>query len=210
MQPLFFILRKSFINSLKELRKKPLTLIVYILATVFAVLMIILAFIMPSNLLRRGSVDTFGAFVSAVLLVFVYFGIKQGISSGSSFFRLADVNLVFTAPISPKKVLVYGFIQQLLLTLFTMLFMTLQIPNLKNNFPITNYGIPIIYLSIFFLFFAMQLIGMLIYSIAAKSQKVRIPARESFERTGFAVCRRISGGGVPNQRFYQSCSTLFE
>lgn len=180
MNPLFFILRKYLKNQIKELRKKPLVLAAYIIAAISFVFMLAVSFIMPSSLLRRGSADLFGAIITAVLLIFIYFSIKQGINTGSSFFTVADVNLVFTAPISPKKVLVYGFIQQLIVTFFIILFVSFQIPNLKNNFPITGIGILIIYIAIFILVFIMQLISMLIYSFSSKSKRIRKNLERSF------------------------------
>lgn len=173
MKPLFFILRKYFKNSIKDLKKKPLALIAYLLLAVVAILMVVITFVMPSTSIRSSSPESFGALSSAALIVFSYFSIKQGIGSGSSFFRMADVNMVFTAPISPKKILIYGFIQQFIVTIFIMLFVSFQIPNLKNNFPITGFGVLLIYIVVFLLFFAMQLIGMLIYSVASRSNRTR-------------------------------------
>lgn len=180
MKPLFYIIRKSLKNQIRELTKKPAALVGYIFIALFFILMLAITFIMPSSLVRKGSVEVFGAIITAVVLVFFYFSIKQGINKGSSFFRFSDVNLVFTAPISPKKVLVYGFIQQLMLTFFVMLFVSFQIPNLRNNFPITKLGVLIIYISVFFLFFIMQLVGMLIYSITSKSESIRTKFDKGF------------------------------
>ncbi|MGI6778524.1 MAG: putative ABC exporter domain-containing protein [Acetivibrionales bacterium] len=164
MKPLLFLLRKRIKNQITDLRKKPAALAGYVIAALFIILMIAVSFFTPSSLLRKGSSEAFGAVVTAGVLAFSYFSIKQGINKGSSFFRLSDVNLVFTSPISPKKVLVYGFIQQLILSFAVVLFVSIQIPNLKNNFPVTRIGILIIYIGVFFLFLTMQLAGMLIYS----------------------------------------------
>jgi hypothetical protein len=173
MQPLMFLISRAFKNYIKELVKKPLVLVLYILIAASVVMMVAFSFFAPHIRNARGSGEMFGAITTAALLVFMYFGIKQGIDRGSSFFRLADVNFVFTAPISPKKVLVYGFIKQLLTTFFVILFLTFQLPNLQMNFPIKDNGAAIIYVSVFVLFFSMQLIGMLVYSIASKSNKLR-------------------------------------
>lgn len=173
MSPLFFILSRSFKNSIKDLQKKPLVMIAYIILALLVIFMVVITFIMPSNSFKNSSPEVFGALSSAALIAFIYFGVKQGISSGNSFFRMADVNLVFTAPISPKKILVYGFIQQFMVNLFIMMFLSFQIPNLKNNFSINGFGVFLIYITVFLLFFAMQLIGMLIYSVASRSNVIR-------------------------------------
>lgn len=173
MNPLLFILKKNFKNSVKDLKKRPFTMAAYIVLLIMATGMIGMSFFMPTHSLRRNSPEVFGAVSTAALMTFVYFGIKQGISSGKSFFLMADVNLVFTAPISPKKVMVYGFIQQLIASLMIMLFISFQIPNLQNQFSINGQGVLIIYSSVFLLFLTMQLIGMLIYSVASKSSRSR-------------------------------------
>ncbi|HEX3027989.1 MAG TPA: putative ABC exporter domain-containing protein, partial [Clostridia bacterium] len=190
MKPLLFILRKHLKNSIKELKKKPIVMIVYILILAFFVLMPAISFLMPSGTVNKLPPELFGAIVSIGILAVVYFGIKQGISSGSSFFRLSDVNFVFTAPISPKKVLIYGFLQQLFMTFFIVLFISFQIPNLKNNFPIKSYGVFIIYAGVVILFFTIQLIGMLIYSISSKSSA----NRKLLQRIFTALVAIFAGG----------------
>ena len=102
MKPLLYILRKNIKNSIRELKKKPLALILYLLVVIGIVSIIISSFFTPSNTFKRGTVEVFGAIASTVIAVGVYYGIKQGITSGGSFFRFADVNLFFTAPVSPK------------------------------------------------------------------------------------------------------------
>ena len=173
MRPLKYILGKTFKNILRELKKKPLILIAYVFVILAFVLMAAASIFMPYRTVKAGSVETYGMIISAVLLGVFYFDVKQGIDSGSSFFRLADVNFVFTAPVSSRHVLLYGFIKQFFKTFYMLLFLSFQIPNLKNNFPINAVGISTIYLSTFFLFFTMPIIGMLIYSISSKSGKTR-------------------------------------
>ena len=49
-----------------------------------------------------------------VLYGFMFFlGSNNGFSSGASFYSMADVNLLFSCPISQKKILVYGLVRQL-------------------------------------------------------------------------------------------------
>lgn len=173
MKPLFYILKKTLKNTVKQLAKKPLALILYILIALSLLSVIITSIFLPSNITGRGSIEVYGIIVSGVLLIVMYFGINQGIKSGGSFFRQADVNLVFTAPVKEKKVLVYGFIKQLSTTLFTILFLSFQIPNIRNNFPVKSHGMPIILLGAFLLIFSMPVTGMLIYSVTSSSQKAR-------------------------------------
>ena len=152
MTPLFYIFRKTIKNHLLQLKKKPGIMIVYLLILVFLVFVIVSTFFLPQKSAVNGRVDTYGAIVTASILMVLWYGINNGIDKGSSFFRLADVNLVFTAPISPKKVLIYGFIKQLSSTLLFIFFLLFQIPNMRNFLPITGQGILIICLVAFFIY----------------------------------------------------------
>jgi hypothetical protein len=178
MKPLKYILGKTLKNIIKELKKKPLILIGYVFVILAFLIMAVISIFIPYGAIKNGSIENYGMIISAVLIGVFYFDVKQGIDSGSSFFRLADVNFVFTAPISPKHVLLYGFVKQFFKTFYMLLFLSFQIPNLKNSFPIDAAGIIIIYTSTFFLFFTMPIIGMLIYSITSKSRKMR----ENFQK----------------------------
>lgn len=173
MKPLFFIMKKSLMNHLKKIKKKPLYLISYLAIVIFIIAFIVISFIMPSENFARGNVSLFNIIITIAILVTAYFQINQGIEKGNSFFRQADVNFVFVSPISPKKVLVFGFIKQMYTTFFIMLFVAFQIPNLKNYFPINRMGVLITYLSVFALFFMMSLLSVLIYTITSKKKKRR-------------------------------------
>lgn len=173
MKPLLYIMRKNFKNSLRELKKKPLVMILYILLLLGFIGMIAITFLMPSGNVNSGSVEVFRAIATAALFIAFYSSLVKALESGSSFFRMPDVNIVFTAPISPKKVLIYGLINQLFMSFVVILFIAFQIPNLKNNFAISGYGILIIYICVLTFFFTSQLGGILLYSLASRSVAVR-------------------------------------
>ncbi|MEK6264935.1 MAG: putative ABC exporter domain-containing protein [Clostridium sp.] len=178
MKPLFYIFRKTLKNHILQLKKKPVILILYLLIFIFFTFIIVSALILPSQSSVNGSAEVYGAIATAAILLTVWYGVKNGIDNGSSFFRLSDVNFVFTAPISEKRVLIYGFIKQLYTTLFLVMFLLFQIPNARNFLPITGSGIIIILLVAFFLVFTMSLLGLLTYSITSRSSKTRIMAKK--------------------------------
>jgi hypothetical protein len=173
MQPLLYILRKVFINTIKELRKKPALLSLYIVLFVIMLGVIIISFFSspPSN--QGASPELFEIAVTLGLLIVTYIGIRKGIARGGSFFRTSDVNLVFTAPISPKKVLIYGFIKQIFRTLLTLAFLYFQIPNIRNSFHIDGSGLVIIYVVIFVLLLSMEFIGFFVYTVSSASVRWR-------------------------------------
>jgi hypothetical protein len=195
MKPLFYIFRKTLKNHIKQLKKKPGILILYIFILIVLILMISLTFLVPQRNIVAGRVDTYGAIVTGSILVVMWFGVNNGIDKGSSFFRLSDVNLVFTAPISPTRVLIYGFIKQLYTTLFFIFFLVFQMPNLRNFLPITGTGVLIIFFVVFFLVFTMSILGLLTYSLASRSNEARRLAKRILNSLtavfGFALLYNI-------------------
>lgn len=173
MTPLFYLMKKTFKNYLKDLKRKPFALIGYIVIAALIIGAIVMNSINPSQRHTYLSNYRFGFIVGMVLLIFFYLSMKDGLAKGSSFFRLSDVNLVFTAPISPKKVLVYGIFKQLYRTFIMLFFIVCQIPNMANWFKLKSYASIVLILGVFVFMFSMSIIGILVYSIASRSEKSR-------------------------------------
>ena len=83
---------------------------------------------------------------------------NSGLSTGSSLFTMPDIGLLFVAPISPKKILMYGLINTVGKTLLGSIFILFQIGNLKNSL---NYGFREIII-LFLVFALMALFGQLL------------------------------------------------
>jgi hypothetical protein len=177
MSPLFYIIRKQLKNIIRGLASKPLALIGYILIGIIMVGFIVLVLVMPSGSVRHGSNELFKAIFTALIITCVYFSLRQGIEKGSSYFRFSDVNFVFTSPIKQNKVLLYGFIKHMGTSLLIVLFMIFQIPNIKNNFILTGYGVWIILLSVLLYSLVSPVIGMVLYIYTSKSNAARITAK---------------------------------
>ncbi|NLO41083.1 MAG: ABC transporter permease, partial [Ruminiclostridium sp.] len=110
---------------------------------------------------------------------------KQGIEKGSSYFRYSDVNLVFTAPFKPSKVLLYGFIKHMGTSFLIVVFTIFQIPNVKNNFMLHSYGIWVILLSVLFYSLLYPIVGMILYTFSSVSTKRRTLTKRALD--GLAV-----------------------
>ncbi len=175
MKPLFYIMKKNIKNTGKELLKRPWTLVAYVILVLIIIFSLVMGLWASSNnnIAREGSLQNFQMLITIFLLGVFYFSIKQGIDSGSSFFRKADINYVFTAPLSSNKILMYGFIKQTFSILTVFFFITAQIPNLSIQFGVDSDGIVVIYIGCFLLFLLMPLIGMLIYSVASATKRNR-------------------------------------
>ncbi|NLO39003.1 MAG: ABC transporter permease, partial [Ruminiclostridium sp.] len=113
MSALLYIIRKQLKNVIRGLTQKPLALIGYILIGMLMLFSLVMVLIMPSGAVRHGDNQVFSAIFTGLIVIALYFSLKQGIEKGSSYFRYSDVNLVFTAPFKPSKVLLYGFIKHM-------------------------------------------------------------------------------------------------
>ncbi len=171
MKALLYIIRRSLINLIKGAFKKPSVLIGYLFIIIFFGFMFFATFFMPSGALRAGSPQLFNG-IMVLAFMFLYFtNLRITVDKGSTFYRSADVNLLFTSPISPNKILIYGFIKQLGGTLLFVIFTMYQIPNLKNNFIFKPYGVWIIMLAVTTYALSYPLLGMLLYSWSSKDKK---------------------------------------
>ncbi|MCL6459543.1 MAG: putative ABC exporter domain-containing protein [Gorillibacterium sp.] len=174
MRPLLYVMRRSLINTVKALRRAPAILTLYIIIALFFLLLIIGSFSSNTDTsLIHGSPEIYGLIVTGILLFIIYTSVNRSIKTGSSFFRMADVNLAFTAPLSPKKVLLYGFIKQMGTTLLYVFFMVWQLPNLRNLYAINGVGMVILLGGFFFLMFLLQVVGLLIYSWTSRAKQAR-------------------------------------
>jgi len=177
MNAMFYLIRKQLKNIIRGLARKPLALIGYILIGIFLVGFLVIALIMPSGAVRVISNEIFSAAVTGFILVGFYVGLRQGIEKGSTYFRFSDVNLVFTAPLRPSRVLLYGFIKRIGVSLFVVMITVFQIPNIKNNFVLADYGILALITAVLFYSAAFPVLGMVVYSITSKNIRRRVFAK---------------------------------
>ena len=103
MSTLFFIIRTQLKNIIRGLARKPLALIGYILIGIIMVGLIVVVLIMPSGAVRHGSNELFKAIFTALVIIYFYFSLRQGVEKGSSYFRFSDVNLVLRPQLSKIK-----------------------------------------------------------------------------------------------------------
>lgn len=175
MKALTYLMFTQIKNRILSLRKKPALLILY---GIIALIMI--GSIVSLIVLNRGQTNK-TYYDSRILYLFLLgFGLLYlftftytGLSTGSSFFSMADVGLLFVAPISNKKILVYGLITSIGKTAFASIFIFYQIPNLKSSF---GYELTEI-LALFFIYIVMIMIcqilsiGVYIFSNGNQNRK---------------------------------------
>lgn len=160
---LFFTTLK---NSIVQLVKNPGKLIAAIL------FILLFVFVIFSGNLGSGAGQEFRnpqelfAIVFALYLIFFVLGAYKGLTSGASFYSMADVNLLFSAPISSNKILFYGLIRQMGLSLLVGVFILFQYSWLHITYHVNLGGLLAIFLGYCVVLCCSQLTAMAIYSFS--------------------------------------------
>ncbi len=114
MSSIAFILRKSLKNNLLELLRHPGKLVVYLFVVVCLLFSALsMAFSPQEDLPEFMDIRILQGIYYALLMFIVMINLIKGVDSGSTFFSMGDVNMLFISPISPKKILIYGLMKQM-------------------------------------------------------------------------------------------------
>ncbi len=178
--PLVYVLATRFKNKLLSIVKKPGQMI-FIL--IFAAMFIFTIFAGNQS---DGLFYNYRDFNELLSICLVLFGVSysltsfSGISKGASMFSMSDVNLLFSSPVRPIPILIYGLIQQMGTSLLLGFFILFQYTTVHNF-----YGVDIKFIIAVFLLYALvsfcgQLTAMVIYILTSSDEKKRNLAKYSF------------------------------
>jgi hypothetical protein len=104
-----YLTQKRIKNTLAEFIHTPAKLVMFIIS-----LALIIGLTMLGAFTRAGAdggfvdIRYFKGIFFAYITLFVGIAAQKGLSNGETIFDMSDVNLLFTAPVSPKKTLIYG------------------------------------------------------------------------------------------------------
>lgn len=172
MNALTYLTLTKLKNKIKDFKNHPAKLILAILVIALLGFIIVTAILNPTrpeNLrdIRFMYIICLGLFG----FVFVMSGIIQGFSSGSTFFTMSDVNILFQTPLSSKRILVYGLIKQMTTSLLVGLFIFFQYSWLNSSYGITIWQMISIFLGYCIVFFCSSLTSMAIYTYTCNDDK---------------------------------------
>ncbi|MBU3114788.1 putative ABC exporter domain-containing protein [Clostridium lacusfryxellense] len=186
MKPLFYILRKSIKNWVLRLKREPAKLIAYIVFIMFFLFAMIFG---RGNMAEKSILDPllYRAIVGVFILMFTVPDLYSSINNGATFFRSADINLVFTSPISPQKVLIYGFLKQIYSSFIAVFFVLFQGYTINRFSNIKSYGMGVIIFGLFIMLIFTSILKMLLYSVASKSQRNKVVLRNAFKFLGVFI-----------------------
>lgn len=161
MNALSYLILTKMKNRLLTLKRKPALMVLYIVILVIILAsMVFLIFAENEEGASYGNADK-----RIIYLIIAGFGLlylaiftNSGLSTGSTLFTMPDVGLLFVAPISSKKILMYGLLNTLGKALLGSIFILYQVTNLKVQF---NYGFYEIFM-LFLIYAVMVLFGQLL------------------------------------------------
>ena len=165
MRALSYLFLTSIKNYLLQMLKKPVLIVVYAL---FAAMMVFA--MLPGGRSVGISMDMTPVLRAGAFCLFAfvaYSSISKGLKTGSTFFSMPDVNMLFTSPIRPQAVLLYGVVRQMGMSALATLFMLFQIPNMRNLLHLSGTGIFAVTSGWFILLVCAQIVSLCTYSLTA-------------------------------------------
>lgn len=191
MYALIYLLKRTVINYFKRMKEHPQRSV----GPIFTVLWIFI-FLFSFNfskgkkhqvLTQFKSEVLISVFVGILILIFLY-SLYEGTKKIRSRFQMCDVNLIFTSPIRPQTVLMYGIIKEIALDILASVYIVYQIPNaLKEyNIPVLNQVLLIISFLIFQYVFC-SILKLLIFALNTKYSMLGEIIRDAIKAAG-VIC----------------------
>lgn len=173
MNAVVFIILRQYRNRIRRIFSKPLSAILTVLASICFLSSPIIAFLSPNKGLA-GS-DSMELVIAGIQLFIGLLLINAFLSQQSGLFTLADVNLLFSTPLSRKTILVYAALQTGPASLLTALFMTFYFPFIvgKAMTPV-NFLLTVLVMTLFFACIYLSYYYIYIMDIAKPGLKVRL------------------------------------
>lgn len=171
MKALMYLMVKEMKNRIRKLMRNKGLCIFYIVLIVIAIGSLITYSFVDASSSTKTDIRMLYTIILGLGILFLYSSIAMGFSKGGTLFSMSDVGLLFVAPISPKRILVYGLIKQLGTTFLSAIFIIFQVSSLKTNFNLNTYGLYAIFIAYAMLLFFCQLISITFYVYSNGNEK---------------------------------------
>lgn len=212
MRALFYLIRKRLKNTLVAMVKNPGQLILILIIAGMLVFSISTAgsadHVNPEE--YRNPIELYAIVFAFYALIFVL-SIMPGFKTGASFFSLADVNMVFGAPISSKRILIYGLTRQLGMSLLAGFFILYQYAWMRMSYGITGWTLGTMLIGYGLVMFCGQIVSMLVYSRTSGDERKQSRAKNLAAILGIALAIYLlfpaisaSGSGLDFNRILTS------
>ena len=172
MKSILYMLRKTFKNGVIDVIRHPLKCIFYIIIIAWIVYGIISGFTSGTEIVDNiQDIRILNGAYLAILYVISIPIMLKGLSTGTSFFVMSDVTNIFVAPISQKKVLIYGIGRQLI-TMLTLVVCFISYGSMAiNMFELSVFDIFILLAGILCTLILVQFMTIFIFCICNSNTK---------------------------------------
>lgn len=156
---------KQVKNWFRQAKEEPKKLVPVIVMGGALVIMLIALIHAPQKEIETQvmEVNIFLAILFAIGLLFVGTVLLNGIFKSTILFKKADVNFLFTAPVAPQTVLIFGMVRSFYTYILSTLFILYQAANLRS-LGITFGQIVLLMLVVAWSLFISGICGMLLYA----------------------------------------------
>lgn len=166
MKAIIYMLRKSIKNGIIDILHHPMQLIVYLFIALTTISGVVTA--MTSNISEEQRHFDFRILQGAYLLILYFISVPimlKGTNASTTFFKMSDVANVFTAPISEKRILVYGVGRQMATILLLLICFVSYGAMAVQYFSLTIWDAVLLLLGIGVMLFEVQMITILIFCV---------------------------------------------
>ncbi len=166
MKAIIYMLRKTVKNGIIDILHHPLQLIVYLFIALTTVSGIVIA--LTRNIGYEQSHSDFRILQGAYLMILYFISVPimlKGTNASTTFFKMSDVANVFTAPISEKRILVYGVGRQMATILMLLVCFISYGAIAVQYFSLTIWDAVLLLLGIGVMLFEVQMVTVLIFCV---------------------------------------------
>jgi hypothetical protein len=165
MNALVYLVRKQVKNFFRDLLKHPGRFIAYLAMAALLVATIFLGAEDAKD--NQGNFADIRILHGIVLAWLLFLGIAtllSALKSGTTMFRMCDVNFLFVSPIDPKTIMTYGLAKQTATTLFGFIFILFYSGMLNEKFNIGAGSLVALILYSVFMLITIQVLSLLLYN----------------------------------------------
>ncbi len=167
MNAILYLLRKNVRNAILDTLRHPMKLIVYLLIGASIVFAVVRGFTFSETIEDMLDIRIlYGAYMALLFFISIPIMLK-GLSTGSTFFTMGDVNNLFVAPVSPKKLLVYGIGKQLAASMFLVVCFSAYGSFAIRMFELTVIDSVLLVLGILLMLVMVQMVTLLIFCVCS-------------------------------------------
>lgn len=173
MKALSYLLWRSIVNKIKSLTKQKGALVFYVALIALFVVIIATSGSYTEAPAQIQNMDGFAAILNGIFIFIFLISASTSLKQGTAIFSMSDVNLLFTSPVNPRRILIFGALRQAGVLVLASLFLLFQYPNIRMNCGLGVEALVGLMVGYIFIGIFVQLFNANIYALCAAKPKLR-------------------------------------